>query len=137
MENVEGGRKFYEEFGEETDMESLFKYAGTPIGFPSELLETHFGVLNKQLAFANWDEADVDNIAEDIMIDYLRTITSRRRYVLKGINFEIFRQIKLIAMGLASLGKRGYLLDKATTSVREFRERKEQDKKGIIGLFKR
>ena len=89
------------------------------------------------MAFANWDEADVDNIVEDIMIDYLRTITSRRRYELRGMNFEIFRQIKLIAMGLASLGKRGYLLDKATTSVREFRERKEQDKKGIIGLFRR
>ena len=120
-----------DEFNEETNLESFFIYAGTPTGFPSELLKTHFGVLNKQLAFANWDEADVENIIEDIIIDYLRTIISKRRYELKGLNFEIFRQIKLIAMGLASLGKKGYLLDKATTSVKEFRESREKEKKSF------
>lgn len=115
----------------ENNLSSVFIYAGTPTGFPPELLRTHFGVLNKQLAFANWSNEDVENIIEEIIIDYLKTISSCRRHELKKLNQRAYSQIRLISMGLASLGKNGYLLEKATTSVKEYRESREREKKGF------
>jgi len=134
----EGGEEKYYVFegGEKGDLSSFFMYAGTPSGIPRNLLETHFGVLNKQLAFAQWDSTDVDNIEEEIQIERLKTLIKCRRYELKGFNAEIYRQMAIIAKGLASLGKEGFLLKQATTSVKEIRETREGKKGGFL-FFRR
>lgn len=132
MEEEKHSMDLYEDSDEERVDLSFFKYAGTPSGIPKELLRTHFGVLNKQLAFAQWDSTDIDNIEEEIWIEYLKSLTRCRRYELSGLNGEVFKQMAIVAKALASLGKDGFLLKQATTSIKEVREEREGKKGGFL-----
>lgn len=126
------------EYGGTERGDSLFIYAGTPDGIPDELLKTDFGFLNKQLSFANWDKEDVENIIEDIRIDFLHTITRLKRYQLRGLSTKHLRQKMIIAKGLASLGKDGFLIRQATTSRREITQaRMDENRGGFFKFFRR
>jgi len=117
-------------------VDDVIKYAGTPDHIPKEYYDKHWGFLNKQLAFANWSYEDIENIQEELRIQKVKHMTSRRRYELKELDEAGWGQTWIVSYGLATLGKDGFLIKQYRTQETRYHYPIE-DKKGKIPIFSR
>lgn len=107
----------------------LISYAATPNGIPAEELFKNWGSLNKQLAFSNLSDTDIQDIEDILRIRELRSMGTLRDYELRKEDQKGSDQASIIAKCLSSLGKGGFLIKRATTSAHEITNRTEELKK--------
>lgn len=110
-------RSIHEAFSDYEGIDdTLYRYAAIPDGIPSRFLERLFGLLNKQLALANWSDVDVENIEEEIAIQQIREIHKKKRYELRQLDDRGWSQVWILSKALSTLGKEGFLLKQASTT---------------------
>lgn len=104
-------------------------YAGTPNGIPAKELELNWGSLNKQLAFSNLSDIDVQDIEDLVRIRELKAGSSLRDNELRKRDLSGADQAAIVSRCLSSLGKNGFLIKRATTNSHEITNKSEDNKK--------
>jgi len=117
-------------------VDDVIKYAGTPDHVPKEYYDEHWGFLNKQHAFANYDEIDIENLREEHRIQKIKYMTGKRRYELRELDDAGWSQTWIVSYALATLGRGGFLIKQYRTQETRFHYPVE-DKKGKIPIFSR
>jgi len=117
--------------------EALFKFAGEPDAIPAEQKNRFWGFLNKQLAFANWDKEDLLIMEEELAQLKIREMAAYTEDQLVDMDdSSAYSQVGLIAKGLMTLGKNGFLVrqSRTTSSSYEMKGNNEQKSK-LRNLF--
>ena len=104
----------------EINPDDLIKYAGTPDGIPKALKEKYWGYLNKQLAFAKWNQTDRMVMEETLRQQELKEMANLTEEELLANTNAGWDQIKLVAMGAMSLGEGGFLIKQSRTNEQKY-----------------
>ena len=119
--------------------ENLMKYAGTPDGIPKTQLDKFWGYINKQLAFANWDERDILVMEENLKQQELREMMNMTEDELADLDDTNpgWDQVFLISKGLMTLGKNGFLVKQSRTHSAEYKMDNGSREKGnkVVDFF--